>query len=92
MTCNGTGNRGCWFPAGMSSFNFRTQPTPAPAYTAISVRPLIPRLRITAALAQCNAGPHASTRVNLRSPVQQISTTSLRPIAHHHAVAPQMGD
>ena len=42
MTCNGTANHGCWFPNGMIGFNFRTQPTPSPAYTTISVSTLEP--------------------------------------------------
>ena len=43
VSCNGTAHRGCWFPAGMSSFNFRTQPTPSPPYTTISVSATEPR-------------------------------------------------
>jgi len=46
MTCNGTSNQGCWFPKGMSAWNFRTQPTPSPAYTAISVSATHPPMQV----------------------------------------------
>jgi len=68
MSCNGTANRGCWFPAGMSSFNFRTQPTPSPAYTAISVSAVDPRscgtLCLLTALQTGTASAYPHTRMS----------------------------